>query len=196
MGGLALLAYAIERPARVRRLVLVGTGTGGPAYMRSPGALWNRTHPDFWGLAALGVLQMAVRTRGPERIMNNYIERRSYSDPRRAVGAPVGLRDWVRPRQGRTDWHRIARKLDYRPRLRNIDVPTLVLCGRDDPQFPPACSEELAAGIDGAEMVWFERSGHYPFIEEPEAFWAAVDHFLRGTVDAHGPRATRASADR
>ncbi len=178
MGGLAVLAYAIERPAQVRRLVLVGSGTGGPAYMRSPGALWNRTHPGFWGVAALGVLQMVVRTRGPERIMNNYIDRRSYTDPRRAVSEQVGLRDWARARQGRTDWHRVAKKLDYGPRLREVRAPALILCGCDDPQFPPACSDELAAGIQDAELVWFERSGHYPFIEEPEAFWFTVERFL------------------
>lgn len=47
MGGLVTLAYAIEWPGSVERLVLVGTGSGGPAYMNAPGALWNRTHPAF-----------------------------------------------------------------------------------------------------------------------------------------------------
>ncbi len=195
MGGLAVLAYAIERPERVRRLVLIGTGTGGPAYMRAPGALWNRSHAGFWGVAALGLLQMVVRTRGPEKLMNDYIDRRSYHDRRFVVHDAVSVGDWVRRRQGRTDWHRVAKKLDYRPRLGEIRAPTLILCGRDDPQFPPACSEQLAAGIRDADVVWFERSGHYPFVEEPDAFWAAVGRFLsseRRPTPAH-PRATPAS---
>lgn len=67
----------------------------------------------------------------------------------------------------------------------------LVVCGQHDPQYPPACSEELAAGIRHAALVSFERSGHFPFIEEPEAFWATVDAFLTaGGVD----RAAGASA--
>lgn len=38
MAGLALLAYTLQRPHRISRLVLIGTGSGGPAYMRAPGA--------------------------------------------------------------------------------------------------------------------------------------------------------------
>jgi proline iminopeptidase len=82
---------------------------------------------------------------------------------------------------GRADWHRVAKALDYGRRLREISVPVLLMCGRHDPQFPPVCSAELAAGIREAELFYFDRSGHYPFIEEPEAFWAAVGAFLATT---------------
>lgn len=37
MAGLALLAYTLQRPHRISRLVLIGTGSGGPAYMRARG---------------------------------------------------------------------------------------------------------------------------------------------------------------
>ena len=178
MGGLAVLAYAIERPERVRRLVLIGTGTGGRAYMRAPGALWNRTHPRFWRLAALGILQTLWPRRAPETITLDFIRRQSLVDRRFARPVPVAPGDWLRPRRGRTDWHRIARGLDYGPRLTEIQAPTLILCGRHDPQYPPACSAELVRGIAGSHVVWFERSGHYPFIEEAEPFWAAVGDFL------------------
>lgn len=54
----------------------------------------------------------------------------------------------------------------------------MILCGRHDPQYPPACSMELARGIKNARVIFFERSGHFPYIEEPEAFWSAVAAFL------------------
>ncbi|MGV1008884.1 MAG: alpha/beta fold hydrolase, partial [Dermatophilaceae bacterium] len=36
------------------------------------------------------------------------------------------------------------------------------MCGRQDPQYPPACSQELARGIPESRVVWFDHSGHFP----------------------------------
>jgi proline iminopeptidase len=185
MGGLAVLAYAVERGERVRRLVLIGTGTGARAYLSAPGALWNRGHPGFWPMAALAVLQMLWPARAPETLLNNYVHRQSFVDRQRLEQTRIRPGDWLLPRRGRTHWHRVvARHLDYAPRLTELDLPTLILCGRHDPQYPPACSEELTRGIRGSQVVWFERSGHYPFIEEHETFWATVGDFLRTPVAA------------
>ena len=178
MAGLVLLAYALERPTRLRRQVLVGTGSGGPSYMRAPGALWNRTHPGFPGLAALGVLSTIWPRRATETLLLNYIERRSFVDPRLATVRGVALADWLRPRRGRPEWHRVARRLDLGPRLPEVSTPSLVLCGRHDPQFPPACSRQLAARMPEARLVMFEHSGHSPFLEEPDLFWRSVRDFL------------------
>jgi proline iminopeptidase len=186
MAGLTVLAYALERPQHVRRLVLIGTGTGGRAYMSAPGALWNRTHHHFWRLAALGILQMIWRRRATEVMLNDLVLRESFVEESFVDRTPLTVSDWLRPRGGHTEWHDIARRLDYGPRLGEIDIPTLILCGRHDPQYAPACSEELAAGIRGSEIEWFERSGHFPFIEETDAFWSRVGAFLqileRGTL--------------
>lgn len=178
MAGLVLLAYALERPSRIRRQVLVGTGSGGPAYLRAPGALWNRTHPGFPGLAALGLLSTIWPRRATETLLLNYIQRRSFVDPRHATVGRVEPGDWLRRRRGRPEWHRIARRLDLTPRLVHVTVPTLVLCGRHDPQFPPACSRQLAARIPQADLVLFDHSGHSPFLDEPGPFWRSVQDFL------------------
>jgi proline iminopeptidase len=45
---------------------------------------------------------------------------------------------------------------------------------RHDPQYRPACSEQLATRIPGARLVFFDHSGHSPYIEEPAAFQEAV----------------------
>jgi proline iminopeptidase len=39
-------------------------------------------------------------------------------------------------------------------------------------------AEAIAAGIPGAELVIFEHSGHMAYVEEPEAYRAALRRFL------------------
>jgi pimeloyl-ACP methyl ester carboxylesterase len=68
--------------------------------------------------------------------------------------------------------------IDLVDRLPEVPHPVLVLAGRHDRVCPVEGSEATAAGIPGAELVVFERSGHMPFVEEPEAYVAAVRGFL------------------
>ena len=55
----------------------------------------------------------------------------------------------------------------------------LVLAGRHDRTCSVEAAEAMAAGIPRAELVVFERSGHFTFAEEPEAYVAAVRRFLQ-----------------
>ena len=53
-------------------------------------------------------------------------------------------------------------------RLTEIDLPTVVICGRRDRAAPPRHSQRLAEGIPGARMVWIEGRGHMLNWEAPE----------------------------
>lgn len=59
-------------------------------------------------------------------------------------------------------------------RLGEIEVPALLLAGRHDVFCPPQQSQRIARHLDGATTVVLERSGHLPWLEEPDAFLAAV----------------------
>ena len=63
-------------------------------------------------------------------------------------------------------------------RLGEIDAPTLVVGGRHDRAIPVQHSEELAVGIPHAVLRIFEESGHFPYLEEPDAFHETVASFL------------------
>jgi len=63
-------------------------------------------------------------------------------------------------------------------RLGDIDVPTLILTGRYDFFCPPSEGARLHRGIRASELVLFERSGHYPLVEEPDRFRAVVRRWL------------------
>jgi proline-specific peptidase len=80
-----------------------------------------------------------------------------------------GVSEW-NPDGKLRDW-------DVRPRLGEIDVPTLVTSGRYD-ECTPKLAEEAHRGIRGAERVLFEESSHMAFVEEPERFRAVLSDFL------------------
>ena len=60
-------------------------------------------------------------------------------------------------------------------RLSRISVPTLILSGAHDWITPPAQGgERIHARLLNSELVVFEESGHFPFLEERDAFLQAV----------------------
>ena len=67
---------------------------------------------------------------------------------------------------------------DYRPALAKVDVPALVVTGRDDKLVPLAAEELVASAMGNARLVVLEDSGHCPFLEEPERFNQVVDEFV------------------
>jgi pimeloyl-ACP methyl ester carboxylesterase len=75
----------------------------------------------------------------------------------------------------------ILKRFDLRPDLALVDAETLVLTGADDFITGPACAEEIADGIAGAETVLIPDAGHFVFVEAPERFRAEVVAFLDGT---------------
>jgi proline iminopeptidase len=63
-------------------------------------------------------------------------------------------------------------------RLGAVTHPVLVLAGRHDRTCPVAAAEAMAAGLPDSELVVFEHSGHMTYVEENEAYLAAVRAFL------------------
>jgi pimeloyl-ACP methyl ester carboxylesterase len=68
--------------------------------------------------------------------------------------------------------------LDWRDLLPTIRLPVLVCVGRQSKVFPWQGSAYVGENIPGAKIVFFERSGHMPFYEEPEKFNQAVRDFV------------------
>lgn len=64
-------------------------------------------------------------------------------------------------------------------RLKNIEVPTLIIWGRDDTLTPLNYAERFAQGIPGSKLVVIDNTGHLPEVEKPAAFYRAVKGFVR-----------------
>ena len=72
----------------------------------------------------------------------------------------------------------IIARPDSRPGLGAVAVPALVLCGRDDAITPLDASEEMAAGVPGAELVVLDGCGHLSTWERPDEVTAALRTWL------------------
>lgn len=59
-----------------------------------------------------------------------------------------------------------------------VGLPALVCVGRHDPQTPWLDNAAIAAALPAGRLEVFERSGRYPFVEEPGRFTAVVAAFL------------------
>jgi proline iminopeptidase len=65
---------------------------------------------------------------------------------------------------------------DLVPQLRQVDLPAIVIHGREDP-IPLASSEAVADAL-GARLVVIDDCGHVPYVEQPQSLFDAVREFL------------------
>src|SRR5512140_3376563 len=193
MSSLCALGFALEHPERVERLVLVGSMSGFPAVVRwgMPGSCWKRTERAYWQCMAWGIWMMfgrgdlALHKRLSDLMLYPCFFDKSFFTP-----AARSAGDASKGTPIRYIWLRnLGRKIDYSSRLAEVRVPTLICTGRHDPETPLACGEELARGIPGSRFIVFEKSGHMPFIEEPELFSRSVKAFLEDREEPQVPRA-------
>lgn len=71
-----------------------------------------------------------------------------------------------------------VRDADYREQLGAIKVPTLIVCGSQDPVTTPDHGRFIQARVEGAELVEFEAA-HLSNVEAGDAFTQRVLAFLR-----------------
>lgn len=70
------------------------------------------------------------------------------------------------------------RKTDLRSRLGEIQVPTLGIYGTKDIIVGPTQRKVLDDGVADSRVYNFRNSGHFPMLDEPEAFHATIRDFL------------------
>lgn len=67
---------------------------------------------------------------------------------------------------------------DIRGSLAKINIPALVIHGKEDGVCPAKAGEYLASNLKNAELKVFNGSGHAPFITRPAEFHEAIKDFL------------------
>src|SRR5690606_685735 len=94
----------------------------------------------------------------------------------RAMATRVGSEAYVRQQTA------ILGRIDSRPRLGEIHVPTLVAVGSDDQLTPVAEAETIHRGISGSRLHVIESCGHLPPMEKPEQTSVLLRDWLSGSV--------------
>jgi len=170
-GGFIAQAFAADHAERLTGLVLVDTVpafdyqpsvTGTDAQMAAFGKLFTQPMADDadWQATWGQVVQMYFKSYDPETgadldVRTGY-EHRAWN----ASGALLGS----------------FNQLEALPKL---SVPTLAIAGRHDGITPPGPgAERIASLVPNADLIIFENSGHYPFIEEQSAFFTALSNWL------------------
>jgi pimeloyl-ACP methyl ester carboxylesterase len=67
---------------------------------------------------------------------------------------------------------------DIRERLGEIEVPTLIVWGRNDRVVPVPAAYNYQRRIPGSRLEIFEHTGHLPQLERPARFNRLVEEFL------------------
>src|SRR5436190_1543383 len=75
---------------------------------------------------------------------------------------------------------RVERRADYRRAIATLDVPVLLVHGRQDPAIPAAHCAETAEGFARGSVRWLDACGHFPHIEHAQVVNGWLADFLVG----------------
>lgn len=171
MGAHSTVAFALNNPTRVGKLVLMGGGTGGPSqFVPMP--------TD--GIKLIGALYRDPTVENLKRMMNVFVydassvtEELYQQRLKNILARRDHLENFVKslevfPKQF----------TDYGPRLSEVKARTLVVWGRDDRFVPLDIGLRVIWGIPNAEMHIFNQCGHWAQWEHAESFNALLLSFL------------------
>jgi pimeloyl-ACP methyl ester carboxylesterase len=181
MGGGIAQQLAAHRPHRVRTLTLIATSAAGERRDRRPlpppeprvAATFAdpAPHPDWTDAEA--VVAYLVEGERPYAGSLGFDEERVRRVARTVVRrtrdvAAATTNHWLLADEGADPF-----------RMADIGAPTLVLHGTDDPMFPLAHGEALAAEIPGATLLPLDGMGHE--VPPPQLWDVVVPAIVRHT---------------
>lgn len=166
MGGYLALEVVRQGLSRVTRLALLDTSA------RPDDEAATERRLRLMRMAEAGDLAGVHAALWPRLVHADRIDDTGLEEIVHGMLEEVGAKAFVRQQRA------IMGRMDSRPTLKSITVPTLVLAGDEDAITPPAVAYELADGIPEAELEIVEECGHLSTLERPDAVTAVLQRWL------------------
>ena len=168
LGGYLSFEVFRRQPHRVERLVLMDTTAVADTPARRAGRDADIARVREGGIEAL-IPELAPRWMHPDHATRPGLVM-LMAEMARSIGAR-GQLNQQRAMMARPDSH---------ADLERVKVPTLVLCGRQDPVTPVPDHEAMAASVKGSRLEIIEDCGHLSTIERPDAVNRVLIGWLAG----------------
>jgi len=181
--GFCSIAFTIEFPRRIKKLILIGSVSGWPVVKKtSIHKQYSWTTKERWQMMYWGTKKMLnLSNLYIHRKLDQMVHDKSFINKTYVEKIPVDKKDKRKPEPVRAKWMVNMRKdnYDYSTKLDNIKVPTLICVGEYDPQTPVQANMELKKEIKKSSIKIFKQSGHSPFIEEKGEFILTLKEWLK-----------------
>ena len=177
MGGFVAAEAAIRQPGCFEKLVLISAaGITSARLRRQPAETTARM------AVAAAPLLMRLEERGIRRRRVRWVTFRGlFQDPDRLRFEL--LYEQFHNSAGRPGFLPAVQGLvgyDFSDRLSEIDVPTLIVWGRNDRIVPSQDALAYRERIGSSRLEIFDNTGHLPMLERPVRFNRLLDRFLAG----------------
>ncbi|WP_174616248.1 alpha/beta fold hydrolase [Virgibacillus ihumii] len=182
-GGMLGIMYGIYFSASLTFNVIVGAAAR--EYMTfSKDCIYNEEHPDFNRLQQLmeALKRDNLSTENRKKLKAERTKLSLYEPAKHDDYFNSGIHKEISAVR-LNFFSRELHVFDVTRKLGLVTVPTLIMCGRYDVQCPVMYSEEMHQHIPRSTLVVFDRSNHYPFLEEEERFAAEYKLFLKEGVN-------------
>jgi proline iminopeptidase len=184
-GGCVAMAHAATFPGRVRRLLLVDTlAVWGEEAEAEMTRMIERRSGEPWFTAAQEAIQEEQAggfssvddlTANLQKQIPLYFHRWEGNEQ---IGGRLAM-DFAHAEPLHHFNTVEFPTFDLRPELRKIEAPALVVVGDDDFICGPVCADAIVAELRDGRLVTIPESGHFVYVEQPEAFRAALTEFLQ-----------------
>jgi pimeloyl-ACP methyl ester carboxylesterase len=178
MGGFIAAEVAIQFPERVERLVLVSAaGISSAETLQGPILTFGRV------AAALATNSVARHRRLASRPITRHISLALVARHPRLLKADLAYEGFFKGagKGGFDDALRASLEYDFRDRIGDVKVPTLIVWGEKDSIIPVRDADEFERLIDDSRKVVMKDTGHIPMAERPNAFNDVLVEFLAET---------------